>query len=50
MKTIIESAVIALMVSAVYGKISAAHTFKVIDSYVKDMIETAKKLIRDTQL
>lgn len=42
------SAMTSLIVSVLCCKISAAYTFKVIDGYVKDMIEIAKKSIRDT--
>ena len=47
MENIVISAVTALTVSFIYCKISAGHTFKVIDGYVKDLIDMAKKLIRD---
>lgn len=43
----IKAAVIAMIISLVCNKISAAYTFKVIDGYVKNMIELAKKSIRD---
>lgn len=46
----IAPALIALIVSVVCCKISAAYTFKVIDGYVKDVIELAKKSISDTYL
>lgn len=48
METIVSAAITALIVSAIYGKASAVHTFNVIDGYVKDMIEVTKELIRDT--
>lgn len=37
--------VVSAIVSAVVAKAIAAYHFKVIDSYVKDLIETAKKEI-----
>ena len=50
MKEIILPAVIALVVSAIYCKISAVYTFRVIDGYVKNVITMAKESIRDTYL
>lgn len=47
---ILTSAIVAIIVSAIYCKISAANTFSVIDGYVKDMIELAKKSIGDAYL
>lgn len=48
METIVSAAITALIVSAIYGKASAVHTFNVIDGYVKDMIELIEKSITDT--
>lgn len=50
MKTVIVAAVTAFIVAFIYGKISAIHTFNVIDSYVKETIDLIKKSIRDTYL
>lgn len=50
MKEIILPAVVALIVSAVYCKVSAVYTFRVIDDYVKNVIMMAKKSIRDAYL
>lgn len=50
MENIIVSAVTAIIVSIIYCKIAAVHTFKVIDGYVKSLIEMAKESIRDTRL
>lgn len=47
MKEILVPAIVSLFVSAVYCRISADWTFKIIDDYVKDVVETAKKSIRD---
>lgn len=41
------SIVVSIAVSIASNKILAAHTFNVIDDYVKDLIEVAKKSIRD---
>ncbi len=50
MENIIVSAVTAMIVSIICCKITAVHTFKVIDGYVKSLIEMAKESIRDTRL
>lgn len=42
------AAIVALIVSVIYNKISAAYIFNVIDGHVNNMIEMVKKLIRDT--
>lgn len=47
MKNTVISMAVAAIVSVVCNKILAAYTFKVIDSYVKDLIEMAKELVRD---
>ncbi|MBO5208515.1 MAG: hypothetical protein J6B68_04130 [Lachnospiraceae bacterium] len=39
--------IVAILVSAISNKILAAYTFKVIDGYVKDVVETAKESIRN---
>ena len=46
---ILEVVITSVIVSAIYNKIAAAHTFKVIDGYVRDVVELAKQLIRDTK-
>lgn len=46
-KTIIISAITALVVSAIYNKFSAAYTIEVIDGYVKDMIEEVVAMIKE---
>lgn len=50
MKVIVAAAVVSLIVSVVCGKITAAYTFKIIDGYVRDIIEVAKKSIRDAYI
>ena len=50
MENVIISAVTAFVVSAIYNKVSAAHTFEKIDGYVRDVIELAKQSIRDAKL
>ncbi len=50
MKDIAVAALTAIVASAVYCKISAAYTFKVIDGYVKEMIDMAKDSIRNAHL
>ena len=45
MKEIIISAIIAAVVSVAINKIAAAYTFKVIDSYVEDVMKEIKKLV-----
>lgn len=50
MECIVVSAITALVVSAVYNKISAVHTFNVIDGYVREIIEMVKGLIRNTSI
>lgn len=45
MKIIIVSAVTAAVVSGICCKISAVHTFNVIDGYVKEFVEIAKRSI-----
>lgn len=47
---IIVSAITSVIVSAIIGKITAVHTFYVIDGYVEKMIEMTKQLIRNTRL
>lgn len=47
---IITAAITSLVVSVIYCKISAAHTLKVIDGYVKSMIDMAKESIKDAYL
>lgn len=47
MKEILIPAIVSLFVSAVYCRISADWTFKIIDDYVKEVVEIAKKSIRD---
>lgn len=49
-ETILVSVVASTVVSVICCKISAAHTFNVIDGYVKDMIELAKKSIRNAHI
>lgn len=48
MDYVVVSAITALVVSAVYNKISAVHTFNVVDGYVREVIEMVKGLIRNT--
>ncbi len=43
-------AAVAAATSLICCKISAAHTLDVIDGYVKEMIELAKKSIRDADI
>lgn len=50
MKTVIIAAATSLVVSAVYNKISAVHTFNVIDGYVKNIIYMTKELIRNAYI
>lgn len=50
MADIVVTVIVALAVSVVSCKISAAHTFNVIDGYVKEVIELAKKSIRDAYI
>jgi hypothetical protein len=47
-KNVVTAAIVALIVSVIYNKISAAYIFNVIDGHVNNMIEMVKKLIRDT--
>lgn len=49
-KTIMVAAVTALVVSAIYGKVSAVHTFNVIDGYVKDLFELLRQSIRNASI
>lgn len=49
MENIIVPAITAIIVSGIYCKISAVHTFNVIDGYVKDLIEMVKKSLRDAR-
>lgn len=44
------STVVSIVMSLIVGKMIAAHTFMVIDDYVKDIVDMAKKSIRDTYL
>lgn len=44
------STVVSIVISLIVGKMIAAHTFMVIDGYVKDIIDMAKKSIKDTCL
>ena len=46
MENVIISAVTALAVSVIYNKISAVHTFEVIDGYVREVIELAKQSMK----
>lgn len=46
---IVTSSVISIIVSLICGKIIAIHTFNVIDGYVREVIEMAKKSIRDAR-
>ena len=46
MKYVILAIVLSAISSAMVAKVIAAYHFKVIDSYVKDMIELAKEEIR----
>ena len=41
---------ICIVVTVVTNRILAIHTFKVIDGYVKDLLEMTKESIRDTHL
>lgn len=50
MENVIISAVTAFVVSTIYNKISAAHTFEVIDGYVRDVIDLAKQSISDAKI
>lgn len=47
MNTIITAATTAVIVSVVCCKIMSRIIFEIIDKYVKDMVELAKKSIRD---
>lgn len=44
------STVVSIAISLIVGKMVAAHTFLVIDGYVKDIVDMAKKSIRDAYL
>ncbi len=44
----VECIVISVIVSVVCNRILAIHTFKVIDGYVKSIIDMAKESIRNT--
>lgn len=46
-KEIVVSATTALIVSAVANRILALHTFKVIDGYIRGLLEDTKKIIID---
>lgn len=48
MQEIITSAIVSIVLSAIYNKISAVHTLNVIDGYVNSMTHLIKELIRDT--
>lgn len=45
---LVECIVISVIVSVVCNRILAIHTFKVIDGYVKSIIDMAKESIRNT--
>lgn len=44
------STVVSIATSLIVGKMVAAHTFLVIDGYVKNIVDMTKKLIRDAYL
>ena len=46
MKYVVVSVLLSVAASVVVTKIIAAYHFRVIDSYLKDLIEEAKKQIR----
>lgn len=47
MENLIVNILVAIVVSAISNKILAAYTFRVIDGYVKDIVEIAKQSIRN---
>lgn len=47
METILVSVITSALITTIICKILAVYTFEVIDDYVKNMIDVAKKLVRD---
>lgn len=45
MKEVVVPVVVAFLVSFIYNKISAAYTFKEVDSYVMDMCKMTEEFV-----
>lgn len=49
MKEVVIPAVVAFLVTIICNKISAAHTFKVMDSHIEDTFKMIGEFVEDVQ-